>query len=386
MGLETGTRIPDLVPTNPVGATDFVSAGDDHIRLIKACIQGSFPSIGADAVSLTAAQINDAALKSDNQTIGGTWTFSAPLVLPAASIADASLSSNVPLKNAEATISAAWTFSAAPTLPAASIADASLSSNVPLKNAANVFTHAQTQTIAGGSDIRVINSNNSITVYYGADTSAGYIGTGTNHPFRFYTNNADRGTISAAGNWTINAPVSGATLSLSTAAAAAGISVTGVPTSTLPALVAAGTTTAAQYIRLLNTGGDAVFGVENSAGGDLITGAGQYDTCIRAASTGISFSADNGASVIARLTAAGARIHTILPSTSTTLVSGQIHHITGNATLPALAEQQRIADHDYRALGRYNLLVRNSGLDFHGDGAGARAHRGQRCGFWRCLR
>jgi hypothetical protein len=38
MGLETGTGIGDLVPTNPL-STDAVSVGDDHIRLIKTVMQ-----------------------------------------------------------------------------------------------------------------------------------------------------------------------------------------------------------------------------------------------------------------------------------------------------------------------------------------------------------
>jgi len=69
MSLETGSRIADLVATNPVGATDFVSQGDDHIRLIKACVQGSFPALGATAVSVTAEKLNfTAGLTSDAQT------------------------------------------------------------------------------------------------------------------------------------------------------------------------------------------------------------------------------------------------------------------------------------------------------------------------------
>ena len=40
MGLETGTQIGDLVPANPLG-TDPKSQGDDHLRLIKTCVQGS---------------------------------------------------------------------------------------------------------------------------------------------------------------------------------------------------------------------------------------------------------------------------------------------------------------------------------------------------------
>ena len=46
MGLETGTEIQDLNPNWPLG-TDDVSQGDDHIRLVKSCIQGSFPGTTA---------------------------------------------------------------------------------------------------------------------------------------------------------------------------------------------------------------------------------------------------------------------------------------------------------------------------------------------------
>lgn len=47
MGLETGTYVPDLVITNPVGATDAKSEGDNHIRLIKSVLKASFPDANA---------------------------------------------------------------------------------------------------------------------------------------------------------------------------------------------------------------------------------------------------------------------------------------------------------------------------------------------------
>ncbi len=40
MGLEVGTQIGDLVPANPPGS-DPKAQGDDHLRLIKTCVQGS---------------------------------------------------------------------------------------------------------------------------------------------------------------------------------------------------------------------------------------------------------------------------------------------------------------------------------------------------------
>ena len=45
MPVESVTYISDLVATNPVGATDPKSQGDDHIRNIKAAILATFPSV-----------------------------------------------------------------------------------------------------------------------------------------------------------------------------------------------------------------------------------------------------------------------------------------------------------------------------------------------------
>ena len=87
MPLEAGDGfISGLVSTNPVNATDQVAQGDDHLRLLKVALKGTFPNLdgavtvspaelnildGAtlstaelnilDGVTLTAAQINDAA-------------------------------------------------------------------------------------------------------------------------------------------------------------------------------------------------------------------------------------------------------------------------------------------------------------------------------------
>ena len=46
MGLESATYLNGLVDTNP-GATDNVSQGDDHLRLIKSVLKNSFPSVDA---------------------------------------------------------------------------------------------------------------------------------------------------------------------------------------------------------------------------------------------------------------------------------------------------------------------------------------------------
>lgn len=57
MGLEAATFINQLVATNPVGATDPRSQGDDHLRLIKLALQNTFPAI-TGAVTATHGELN----------------------------------------------------------------------------------------------------------------------------------------------------------------------------------------------------------------------------------------------------------------------------------------------------------------------------------------
>ena len=57
MGLETATYISQLVPTNPT-SSDPVSQGDDHLQLIKSVLQAQFTTLGAAAVTTTAAALN----------------------------------------------------------------------------------------------------------------------------------------------------------------------------------------------------------------------------------------------------------------------------------------------------------------------------------------
>jgi hypothetical protein len=57
MGLESATFVTGLVATNPVGATDPKSQGDDHLRLIKSVLLNTFPALNA-AVNSTPAELN----------------------------------------------------------------------------------------------------------------------------------------------------------------------------------------------------------------------------------------------------------------------------------------------------------------------------------------
>lgn len=56
MGLESATYINQLVNSNPTGS-DGKSQGDDHLRLIKAVLQNSFPNL-TGAMTMTQAQLN----------------------------------------------------------------------------------------------------------------------------------------------------------------------------------------------------------------------------------------------------------------------------------------------------------------------------------------
>tara|TARA_Y100000401_G_scaffold99177_1_gene87293 strand:- start:1157 stop:1882 length:726 start_codon:yes stop_codon:yes gene_type:complete len=56
MGLETGTYIDSLNSSNPT-ASDAVSQGDDHLRLIKSTVKATFPNL-SNAVTSTHTELN----------------------------------------------------------------------------------------------------------------------------------------------------------------------------------------------------------------------------------------------------------------------------------------------------------------------------------------
>ena len=80
MGLETGDFISELNASNPIGASDPKSQGDDHIRLIKKAVLGSFPNfVGTTgtpkSVTLTEDQINAALQATATATISALWNY-----------------------------------------------------------------------------------------------------------------------------------------------------------------------------------------------------------------------------------------------------------------------------------------------------------------------
>ena len=75
MTVESATYLEDLDDSNPA-ATDLVSEGDDHVRLLKTVLQNQFSSLGAAAVTKTAAEINDLAEQGTQNDFTSKQVFS----------------------------------------------------------------------------------------------------------------------------------------------------------------------------------------------------------------------------------------------------------------------------------------------------------------------
>jgi hypothetical protein len=57
MTVESASFISQLVTANPA-ASDNISEGDDHIRLVKSVLKSQFPNLATTAVRQTSAQMN----------------------------------------------------------------------------------------------------------------------------------------------------------------------------------------------------------------------------------------------------------------------------------------------------------------------------------------
>lgn len=177
MGLETGTYISDLNASNPIHATDPVSQGDDHIRLIKSVLLATFPNVNG-AVNFTPTEANlldgltgvtgsgnlvasasptftgDVTVntiggiasanlvdKSASETISGaTWDFQAITAVSFGGIA----SGNLVDKSAAETISGNWTFSGTVALN-------------------GTVTGLSTADLSDGSSVAILSDNETVT-------------------------------------------------------------------------------------------------------------------------------------------------------------------------------------------------------------------------------
>ena len=65
MTVESASFISQLDTSLPASG-DAKSEGDNHLRTIKAAVKGSFPNLGAQAVTVTTAELNRVAGASSN--------------------------------------------------------------------------------------------------------------------------------------------------------------------------------------------------------------------------------------------------------------------------------------------------------------------------------
>ena len=70
MAKESATYISELVATNPT-ATDSVSVGDDHLRMLKTVLKNSFPSTSTAAIMPNMSGQTDKVLSNDGTD--ATW-------------------------------------------------------------------------------------------------------------------------------------------------------------------------------------------------------------------------------------------------------------------------------------------------------------------------
>ena len=87
MGLETGDFIDDLDLNNPVTATDPVSEGAAHLRLIKKVLLQTLPNYD-EALTKTPGELNKAAITTAAEFITGLWQHDEAV----------QLSNNIPLQ------------------------------------------------------------------------------------------------------------------------------------------------------------------------------------------------------------------------------------------------------------------------------------------------
>ena len=68
MTVESASYISQLNTANP-GASDNISEGDDHLRLIKTVLKTQFPNTGTAAVTQTSAQMNKLGFETGTVTM-----------------------------------------------------------------------------------------------------------------------------------------------------------------------------------------------------------------------------------------------------------------------------------------------------------------------------
>ena len=181
MGLETGTYISDLNASNPIHATDQVSQGDDHIRLIKSVILNTFPNVNG-AVNFTPTEANyldgltgvtgsGSLVASASPTLTGTLTAAAIT----ATTYDGIAAANLVDKSATETVSGNWTFSGSVALNGAITG---LSSD-DLSDVASIAMLDEAETVSGQWNFTTGPQVADVEVGHASDTTLGRKAAGT---------------------------------------------------------------------------------------------------------------------------------------------------------------------------------------------------------------
>jgi len=170
MGLESATYIDGLNASNPVHATDPVSQGDDHLRLIKSTLLNTFPQLDA-AVDLTPTELNyldgvtgiigtGNLVLSISPTITGTLTAAAIV----ATTYDGVAAANLVDKSAAESIAGVWTF----TNLVGGVMTATSYNGVV---AANLVDKTATETIEGAWEFSTAPQVTSLEIGHATDTT-----------------------------------------------------------------------------------------------------------------------------------------------------------------------------------------------------------------------
>jgi hypothetical protein len=326
MSLETGNRIADMVATNPVGATDFVSQGDDHIRLIKACIQGSFPSLGSTAVAVTAEKLNftggltsDAqaqldAMDAAKQPLDSDLSAIATLTTAAYGRDFLTLADNAALATKIAALVPTWTgahvFNGADANSNAVVIGGSYGL-VEIRGSTNA-TNKKSWTMRSQGDAFILHALDDAHIAGGvaltfAHGSGGVVGA------MQYGNTTDNPAHQFYGDVAVG----------SVSDTARSFNVNGSATSN-PSIVLNASGAEAFGLRLNKTGSTDAWG--------LPTGSYALQTFV-----GNPIDIYCGATAAARFSSGGVTIPRITPSTSTTIAKGQVHAVSTNVSLPQLA-------------------------------------------------
>jgi hypothetical protein len=145
MGLEVATYIHQLVTTNPVGASDLKSQGDEHLRLIKSTLQATFAAI-AGAVTASHTELNyvtgvTSAIQTQLNGKAATSHAHSAADLTSGTIPDARFPATLP-----AASGVNLTSLNASALASGTVADARLSANAALYNATAITVNWQPTT------------------------------------------------------------------------------------------------------------------------------------------------------------------------------------------------------------------------------------------------